>query len=86
MSSPARVAIMLGKHLFNSLQSAARLAIIQDGFRLDEINFDRWATTYRVSPDDVREAFRIAENGKRKLPEETAASLPPQPNHEEPEE
>jgi hypothetical protein len=66
-------------HLFNSLQSAARLAVLQDGFRLDDINLDRWATTYRVSSDDVLQALRIAENGTRKLPEETAASLPPLP-------
>jgi hypothetical protein len=69
-------------HLFASLQSAARLAVIQDGYSLDAINLDRWATTYRVSSDDVLQALRIAENGARKLPEETAASLPPAPQFE----
>lgn len=72
-------------HLFNSLQAAAKCAVIQDGFDLESIVLDRWAITYRCSPEEVREALKIAQNGARKLPEEISASSPPLP-HEEPEE
>ena len=64
-------------HLLQSLESAARLVVIQDGFDLNHLNLTRWATTYRCSVDDVLEAIHLAQNGKRKLPEETAASSPP---------
>jgi len=59
--------------LFSSLQSAARAAIAHDNIP-GAINAERWAITYRCSPDDVREALRVALNGKNKLPEETAVN------------
>jgi len=67
-------------HLFASLNSAARLAVLQHGYRRSDINLDRWAVTYRTSADDVEQALKLAENGKRKLPEEIAVSTkaPPQ--------
>ena len=73
-------------HLFASLQAAAALVVKQDGYTSGSISLTRWATTYRCSPEDVEEALKIAENGSRKLPEETAASLPPAPQSEEVEE
>lgn len=62
-------------HLFDSLQSAAALVVIQPGFAIGEINLARWAQTYRCSPDEVREALNIAQNGSRKLPEEVAVQV-----------
>lgn len=62
-------------HLLDSLHSAARLAIAH-GNDLSNIRTDHWCVTYRCSPDQIAEAFRLAENGKRKLPEEVAASSP----------
>lgn len=64
-------------HLFDSLQSAANIVVKQVGYRVDEIQVERWAITYRCSADDVRQALKIAENGSRKLPEEIAATTPP---------
>lgn len=64
-------------HLFASLQSAALLAVKQDGYKLIDINLERWAITYRVTRDEVEEALKIAENGGRKLPEEAAVLSPP---------
>ena len=72
--------------LFASLQAAASLVVRQDGYKSGDINLARWATTYRCALEDVEEALKIAENGSRKLPEETAASLPPAPQSEEVEE
>ena len=63
-------------HLFTSLEAAARLVVKQDGYRPGIINRERWATTYRVTADQVDEALKIAENGSRKLPEEISASAP----------
>jgi hypothetical protein len=63
-------------HLFASLEAAARLVVKQDGYRPGSINRERWATTYRVSPETIDEALKIAENGSRKLPEEISASAP----------
>jgi hypothetical protein len=61
--------------LTGSLHSAARLAIAHEN-RPGAINMQRWAATYRCTVDDVIEAFKIAENGSRKLPEEIAATVP----------
>jgi hypothetical protein len=71
--------------LFASLQAAAACAVKQDGYNRKEIVLDRWATTYRCSPEQVDEALKIAENGTRKLPEELAATCPPVAQEEEPE-
>lgn len=73
--------------LFASLQSAAALVVLQAGYKRNEINLERWAATYRSSPEDVEQALKIAENGTRKLPEEEAAAAPPStPQSEEVEE
>ena len=58
--------------LFDSLTSAAKLAIAHDNIP-GEIVHSEWAKTYRCSVEDVREALTIAQNGSRKLPEEAAA-------------
>jgi hypothetical protein len=61
-------------HLFDSLQSAASLVVIQRGYKRQFVNLERWATTYRCTPEAVEEALKIAENGTRKLPEEVAVA------------
>jgi hypothetical protein len=58
----------------STLQCAALLVVRQDGYRLTDLNLERWAQTYRCSPDEVLEALKIAENGSRKLPEEIAVA------------
>jgi hypothetical protein len=69
--------------LFPSLQAACLLVVRQDGFRLSDINLERWAVTYRSSPEQVEQELKIAMNGKRKLPEEVAAaSIAPAPLEE----
>ena len=73
-------------HLFDSLQAAARLAVIQPGYARSEIKPERWATTYRSSCEQVNEALDIAENGSRRLPEEVAAAAPPSITQEDEEE
>jgi hypothetical protein len=60
--------------LISSLQSAAMLVVRQPGYVSGSINLERWAETYRCSPSDVEDALKLAENGGRKLPEETAVS------------
>lgn len=72
----------MSSHLFDSLQSAAKLAVRQEGYRFCEINLERWALTYRSSPGEVEQAFKIAENGGRKLPEEQAAATTEPPPSE----
>lgn len=62
-------------HLLVSLHNAAKLAL-EHGNKPSCINYERWAVTYRCTADDVREAFKLAENGSRKLPEEVAVTLP----------
>jgi hypothetical protein len=69
--------------LFDSLQSAARLMVSQDGFDIKTISFDHLARTYGTTPDKAREIIVIAQNGTRKLPEEIAATAPPSTPHEE---
>lgn len=63
------------RHLLDSLQAAARLAIEHDNIP-GAINKAAWASTFRCSVDDVAEALKIAANGSRKLPEEVAATVP----------
>lgn len=70
-------------HLSISLHAAARLAVSQDGYRSGSIDPTKWALTYRCSADEVTEALKLAENGKRRLPEEIAASTKPTTREEE---
>jgi hypothetical protein len=76
--------------LFDSLQSAAKCAVARWGFdygQLTQKQLEHWARTYRVTVDQVDDAFRIAKNGSNKLPEEVAASASPATvQHEEEEE
>jgi len=72
--------------LFDSLQAAANCAVKQFGFDIKQMNFERWAITYRCSPEQVETALKIAQNGSRKLPEEISASAPPVPSNAEDEE
>ena len=72
--------------VFETLPAACLCAVQQHGFDLTAINLARWAETYRCTPEQVAEAFKIALNGSRKLPEEVAANSPPVPESKEDEE
>jgi hypothetical protein len=62
--------------LFDSLESAAKALVRDPEYNRREMHLHHWATTYRCSIDDVNQALDIAENGRRKLPEEVAAAAP----------
>ena len=63
-------------HLAISLSSAARLVVRQDGYKPGSINLAAWSRTYRCAESEVEEALKLAENGRRKLPEEIASGCP----------
>ena len=72
--------------LFPSLQSAAELVVRQEGYTRSDLVIAKWAETFRCSTDDIETALNIAENGSRRLPEETAVTAKPIPQNEEGEE
>lgn len=65
-------------HLAISLSAAARLVVRQDGYKPGSINIAAWSRTYRCSESEVEEALKLAENGRRKLPDELAVTAPPE--------